>query len=418
MKIAILGSGGREHAIAWKFAQHLPIHHIYVLPGNGGIPNSVPHIQPDKFDDIAQFCQQNHIQLLFVGAEVPLAAGIVDYFKQYYPAIAVFGPSQKAAQLESSKIWAKQFMRQYGVATADFETFNNTQQALPLIKAKNGKVVIKFDGLAAGKGVFVCANVAQAEQALQDLNQEYGEEAHFLVEERLQGYEVSLIGFTDGKTFKALYPAQDHKQLLDNDQGPNTGGMGVYCPFPLTQAQYDDIEQNIIQPTMQGIAAENLDYKGVIYFGIMMTNTGAKLLEYNARLGDPETEVLLPALKTNLLHIVQACLNGSLADCAVDMEQGYWVDVVLASGGYPKAYTKGLPIKGMEQLNPDTLLFHAGTTLAQQELLTNGGRVLNVVAKGNTLSEAIANVYQEVSKIKFDNMHYRKDIGKRTQAWT
>lgn len=413
MKIAILGAGGREHALAWKFAQTITAAHIYVLPGNGGIPNSVP-IDPNNFEAVAQFCLQQGIELIFVGSEMPLANGITDFFKAHYPKIAVFGPTKAAAQLESSKIWAKRFMQQYGVATAAFQSFVDTEKALPLIAQKQGQVVIKFDGLAAGKGVFVCDNVQEAHHALAELKQEYGNNVPFIVEERLKGYEVSLIGFTDGNCFKPLYPAQDHKQLLDNDEGPNTGGMGVYCPFPLSQQQRADIDQHIVQPTLKGIATENLDYKGILYFGIMMTENGAKLLEYNARLGDPETEVLLPALASNLLDIVNACLVGKLADCEVALLQGYWVDVVLASGGYPKNYQKGLPISGINLLAPDTLLFHAGTaTNSKGELVNNGGRVLNVVAQGNTLEDAINKVYKEVEKISFDQMHYRKDIGKR-----
>lgn len=413
MKIAILGSGGREHALAWKFAQSIPPEHIYVLPGNSGIPNAHP-INPNDFDAIAAFCRQHAIELIFVGPEVPLSNGIVDYFRSNTE-IAIFGPTQAAAQLEASKIWAKQFMQRHGIATAQFQQFTDTEQALPLVAALGGKLVLKFDGLAAGKGVFVCSDIEQAQVALAELRRDYGKDAPFLIEERLEGYEVSLIGFTDGITFKPLYPAQDHKQLLDNDEGPNTGGMGVYCPFPLNESQRADIEQHIVQPTLRGIAAEKLDYKGILYFGIMMTPQGARLLEYNARLGDPETEVLLPALQSDLLTIVQACLSGKLADCDVKLHNGYWIDVVLTAGGYPKNYAVGLPINGIKQLNADTLLFHAGTARNEQgELLTAGGRVLNVVTKGDTLAEAIKKAYCEVEKISFDGMHYRRDIGQRS----
>ncbi len=412
-RIAILGSGGREHALAWKFAQHLPPSHIWVLPGNGGMANTAP-LDLNDFDAIGQFCIQQGIGLIFVGPEVPLANGIVDYFRQHYPTIAIFGPTQAAAQLEASKIWAKQFMQRNHVATASFWTFTHNKDALPLLTQLNGRAVIKFDGLAAGKGVFVCGNMTEACAALAELNAEYGSNIPFLVEERLDGYEVSLIGFTDGYTFKALHPAQDHKQLLDGDKGPNTGGMGVYCPFVLTEQQYADIEQHIVQPTLRGIVAEQLDYKGIIYFGIMMTAQGAQLLEYNARFGDPETEVLLPALETELLPIVEACLAGRLAQCEVVLRQGFWIDVVLASGGYPKQYAKGLPIYGIEQLAPDTLLFHAGTAQIEDgKLITAGGRVLNVVGHGHTLAEAIAKTYAEVQKISFDGMQYRRDIGQR-----
>lgn len=414
-RIAILGSGGREHALAWKFAQQLRTDQIVVLPGNGGTPNQAS-IDLNNFETLAQYCRQEAITLVVVGSEVPLSKGISDYFKANCPDIAIFGPTQAAARLESSKIWAKQFMQRHGVATARFQTFCQTDDALPLAQEWNGKLVIKYDGLAAGKGVFVCANMEQTQTALAELKQDYGNDAPFLVEERLEGYEVSLIGLTDGKTFCALHPSQDHKQLYNNDQGPNTGGMGVYCPFALSADQRADIEQNIIQPTLRGISAEGLDYQGFLYFGIMMTPQGARLLEYNARLGDPETEVLMPALKTHLLPIIQACLAGKLDECAVELHEGYWVDVVLVSGGYPKQYATNLPISGIEKVAADTLLFHAGTQRDAQGILrTSGGRVLNVVAHGNTLAEAIKKAYAEVAHIHFDHIHYRTDIGQRKQ---
>jgi phosphoribosylamine--glycine ligase len=411
MKIAIIGSGGREHAIAWKLAQNAGWENIYVLPGNAGIPRSFS-ANINDFEALEQYCRENSIGLIVVGPEQPLANGIVDYFRK--TDIKILGPSKDAAIMEGSKIFAKEFMRRHGVATSDFEVFSNVPSALPYIHSKNGDCVIKYDGLAAGKGVFVCNNIEEADAAMTEFRETYGEEANFIVEDKIVGDEISIIGLTDGKTIRLLPPAQDHKQVYDNDLGPNTGGMGAFCPAPFyTEKLAAEIDQLIIQPTLRGIQKDGLDYKGFLYFGVMMDANGPKLLEYNARLGDPETEVLLPALNANLVEAVLAALNGSLDDIDWSWNPEFFVDVVLTSGGYPKSFPKGFAIKGLNDVDKDTLLFYAGVKSNGEDLLTDGGRVINVVCKGATLEEAIENAYQNCNKICFEGMHYRKDIGKR-----
>lgn len=413
MKIAILGSGGREHAIAWKFAKSVPKENIYVLPGNGGTWNNV-NIQVTEFDKIKAFCLEKSIDLVFVGPEVPLAQGIVDFFKD--TDIKVFGPAKAAAQLESSKIFAKKFMVKHGVATADFWLFDSVEAAKELVYELNGDLVIKYDGLAGGKGVYVCSSIPEALEALKELVTQYGKSVEFLIERKLQGQELSIIGFTDGKTIKLLHPAQDHKQAFDGDKGPNTGGMGTFCPVPFCDEKLlATIKRDIVEPTIKGIQAENFDCKGIIFFGIMMGENGPMTLEYNMRLGDPETEIILPAMKTDLATLVMACFDGSLATIDIELEEGYFVDVVLTSGGYPKKYTKGYKIKGLDTVSEEeALIFHAGTKVDENNtIVTNGGRVLNLVAHGKTLAEAIEKAYAQVKKVSFKDVHYRTDIGTR-----
>ena len=411
MKVAIIGSGGREHAIFWKLSQSKLVEKVFVLPGNGGTENNVD-IDINDFEQILHFCRHNTIELLFVGPEDPLANGIVDYFQD--TPVMVFGPEKRAAFLESSKIWSKNFMQKYGVATADFWEFDNATESFGKIAELNGNCVIKYDGLAAGKGVFVCSNEAEAKNAVCEITKKYGKNSPFLIEEKLIGKELSLLAFTDGKNYQLLLPSQDHKQLLDGDKGPNTGGMGAFCPVPF----YDEnlklqIEKEIIIPTMQGISNENFNYKGVLYFGVMITEAGPKLLEYNVRLGDPETEVVLPSLKSDFAELILACFEGSLKKYQVKFSENYFVDVVLASGGYPHQYEKNYGISGLQNVDENTLIFHAGTQKTDGKILTNGGRVLNVVCKGETLQKAIKNVYAECEKIQFKDVYYRKDIGQR-----
>lgn len=411
MKIAIIGSGGREHAIAWKLAQTAGWENIFVLPGNAGIPRSFS-ANINDFEALEQYCRENGIGLIVVGPEQPLANGIVDYFRK--TDIKILGPSKSAAIMEGSKIFAKEFMRRHGVATSDFEVFDNVETAMPYIRTKNGDCVIKYDGLAAGKGVFVCNNMPEAEAAMTEFRETYGEKADFIVEDKIVGDEISIIGLTDGKTIRLLPPAQDHKQVFDNDLGPNTGGMGAFCPAPFyTEKLAAEIDRLIIQPTLRGIEKDALDYKGFLYFGVMMDEKGPKLLEYNARLGDPETEVLLPALNADLVKAVLAALDGSLEEIDWSWNPGFYVDVVLTSGGYPKSFPKGFAIKGLEDVDKDTLLFYAGVKSNGEDLLTDGGRVINVVCKGASLNEAIENAYRNCNKICFEGMHYRKDIGRR-----
>ena len=411
MKIAVIGSGGREHALAWKLAQSVGRENIFCLPGNGGTWNNVP-VQPDNFAAIEKFCEEKEIDLIVVGPEDPLAKGIVDFFNG--KDIRVFGPDRQAAQLESSKIYAKKFMKKYGVATADFWMLEDGDDIEQVIDQLDGNLVIKYDGLAAGKGVFVCNSAAEAYAALEELKRRYGDTAPFFIEQKFTGQELSIISITDGKHFKLLLPSQDHKPVFDGDKGPNTGGMGAYCPVPFCRAEtLKQIEREIVQPTLKGLQAEKLNYHGVIYFGLMLTAEGPKLLEYNVRFGDPETEVILPALKSDLLQLIEASLNENLASVEVQFNEGYFVDVVLASGGYPASYEKGKIISGLDHVADDVLVFHAGTKRENGNLVTSGGRVLNVVAQAPTLSEAIDRAYTEAQKIHFDKMYYRKDIGKK-----
>ena len=417
MKTAVIGSGGREHTLAWKLQQSKEIEKVYVLPGNGGTPDNNVSIDTNDFEALYDFCQSENIGLIVVGPEAPLAAGMVDYFQQKN--ILVFGPSKTAAQLESSKIFAKQFMKKYGVATGAFWLPQNKEEGIKIIRQLNGNLVIKYDGLAAGKGVFVCHNETEALEALDELYEKYGaNDLKYLIEEKLQGQEISIIGITDGKDIKLLHPSQDHKQLLDGDKGPNTGGMGAFCPVPFymnDKALQESIKKEVIEPTLKGIQAEGFDYKGFLYFGLMITQDGPKVLEYNTRLGDPETEVILPSLESDLAELLLACLKGNLKDVEVKLSTDYFVDVVLASGGYPKKYEKGYPIKGLETVDKkDTFIFHSGTKQeGKGNVLTNGGRVLNVVAKAAGLEAAIEKAYREVKKISFEKMYFRTDIGRR-----
>ena len=454
MKIAIIGSGGREHAIAWKLQQSKNAEKVFVLPGNGGTGNNIS-IDVNDFAGIKSFCEKEKIDLVFVGPELPLANGIVDYFAD--SEIMVFGPDKKASQLESSKIFAKKFMKKYGVATGVYYEFGENLHILhkrsaadgdasfdsaqddtnfaqddkhfvqddinfaqeenkirEIITEMNGNCVIKYDGLAAGKGVFVCSSVEEAENSVSEIKEKYGNNASFLIEERLSGSELSILAFTDGENYQIMLPSQDHKQLLDGDKGPNTGGMGAFCPVPFFDENLrQQIEERIIKPTIIGLKKEDFNYKGVIYFGLMITDKGPKVLEYNVRLGDPETEVVLPALKSDLLELVLSCFNGGLKNFQMEFNDGFFVDVVLASGGYPKSYQKGYEISGLENLSDDTLIFHAGTKKVNNKILTNGGRVLNIVSHGKTLNEAIEKVYNECEKVKFRDVYYRTDIGKR-----
>ena len=411
MKVAILGSGGREHALGWKFAQSLGEENVFILPGNGGTNNNVA-IGVNEFDKIKKFCEEKDIELLFVGPEDPLANGIVDYFED--SSVRVFGPDKRAAQLEGSKIFAKKFMGKYGVATAEFKEFDDIDASLSYIKELGGNLVVKYDGLAAGKGVYVCSSDEEALNAVKEIKEKYGAEAEWLIEEKLTGQEISIIGFTDGKDIKLLLPSQDHKPAYDGDKGPNTGGMGAFCPVPFAdEALIDEIKKSIVEPTLKGLQGEKFNYKGIVYFGIMMSQNGPKLLEYNVRFGDPETEVLLPSLKSDIAALVNACFDGTLKDFQTEFNGGYFVDVVLASGGYPGSYKKGVEIHGLQDVAQDTIVFHAGTKIVDGKTVTSGGRVLNVVAQDDTLSGAIEKAYQACEIIKFNEMFYRKDIAKK-----
>ena len=411
--IVLLGGGAREHAMAWKLTRDGAT--VHVLPGNGGIPNSYPDISATDFPAIQRFCEAQGVTLIVVGPEAPLAAGVVNYFAG--SAIRVFGPDRAGAVLESSKVWSKDFMRRHGVATAQAWQYRSDKLADARAKATElaGQVVVKYDGLAAGKGVYVCSSVEEAHAALDDLQTQHTGWFSFLLEEKLIGPEISIIGITDGREMKLLSSSQDHKQLLAGDQGPNTGGMGAYCPVPFC----DDnvlaaIRTSIIDPTLRGLQSEQFDFKGFLYFGIMLTPQGPKLLEYNVRLGDPEAEVLLPAMDSSLLELIEATLDGRLAQTVVRQRPGCYVGVVLASGGYPAAqFPTGFPITGLDQLHPSILAFHGATRQHDGQLLTSGGRVLVLVGHGPDLEEAVAHIYREAERVKFQDVYIRTDIGQR-----
>ncbi|RKY49304.1 MAG: phosphoribosylamine--glycine ligase, partial [Candidatus Neomarinimicrobiota bacterium] len=332
-KIAILGSGGREHALAWKLGLDVGEENIFVIPGNGGTPNN-RLLDPMDFRALKTFCESERIDWLVVGPEDPLAQGIHDVFQGSFT--RVFGPSGAAAQLEASKIYSKQFMKKYGVATARCLYASAERETQDFIRSLKGQVVVKYDGLAAGKGVTVCNSESDALEAIAALKKKYGKNATYLLEERLNGREMSVIGMTDGQTIRLFLSSQDHKQAFEGDKGPNTGGMGAYCPVPwYTPAMAEAVRKNIIEPTMQGIREEGFEYRGVIYFGIMMTPEGPKVLEYNVRFGDPETEVILPALKSSLAELIDGALSGRLDTVHPQFYRDTFIDVVLASGGYP-----------------------------------------------------------------------------------
>ncbi len=407
MKIAVIGRGGREHAIAWKLAQSAGTENVFCLPGNGGTANNRPVAESD-FRGIREFCDSGRIDLVVVGPEAPLARGIVDELSG--GRFRVFGPSRAAARLESSKTWAKQFMQRHGIATAAGAFFESPRAAAAHVRAQRGGLVVKYSGLAAGKGVFVCPGPAAALEALKQVEGRYGADAPVVVEERLEGPEVSIMGVTDGKSIQLFPASRDHKRLLDGDLGPNTGGMGAYTPVPdVDAATMAEIEKTVIAPTLGGLAEEGIAYRGFLYFGLMLTAAGPKLLEYNARLGDPETEVLLPALDGDLLPALLASFDGTLDRHPFSFKPGAVVDVVLAAGGYPGDLRTGDPISGIEEAGAQ--VFHAGTEIRDGVLVVSGGRVLNVVADGPDLGAARRKAYAACRKIHFEGMQYRTDIG-------
>jgi len=411
MKVLVLGDGGREHAIAWKLRQSPRVERVSVAPGNGGTPNNVA-LDPDDHAAVEAWCLDHGADLVVVGPEAPLVDGLADHLRG--AGIRVFGPGRDGARLEGSKVFAKEFMRDHGVATAAFRAFESPAGARRFAEGFPDGVVVKYDGLAAGKGVFVCPTLPEALEALDQVERRYGEDAAVLVEERLTGREISIIGFTDGASIRLLSPSQDHKQLLEGDRGPNTGGMGAFCPVPFyDRALAERVDEEIVAPTLRGLRAEGMDFRGILYFGLMITGAGPRLLEYNVRLGDPEAEVVLPALETDLLDLCLACTDGGLDALEMRFSDHTFADVVLASGGYPGDYRKGYEIKGLDTLAEDTLVFHAGTRREDGRLLTAGGRVLNLVCAGDSVEEAVGRVYEELEKVRFEGAIFRTDIGRR-----
>ncbi|NLI15420.1 MAG: phosphoribosylamine--glycine ligase [candidate division Zixibacteria bacterium] len=418
MKILVVGKGGREHAICWKLSQSKEVEKIYAAPGNAGIGMiaECADIAIDDLKGLADFASSRGIDLTVVGPELPLTLGIVDEFESR--GLKIFGPSQKASVIEGSKAFAKDFMQKYHIPTASFKIFTEHFEALDFVKGAGYPLVVKADGLAAGKGAVVCHNRDEACATVEKImvQKVFGSAGlKLVIEEFLQGEEVTVMAFTDGKNVVPMVSSQDHKRIYDGDKGPNTGGMGAYAPTTLIDSKtmklvYDEI----LEPTVQGLASEGRTYKGVLYVGLMLTTRGVKVLEYNCRFGDPETQAVLPLLESDLVEIFVNITEGYLNIDEIKWAEKSTATVVLASGGYPGNYHTGKVIKGLDQVNPaECLVFHAGTKKLDKELITNGGRVLGVTGIGSGLKEAIKNAYRNAEKINFENVFYRKDIGWR-----
>lgn len=420
MKVLVVGSGGREHALIWKISQSSIVDKIFCAPGNGGIAKQAEcvDIKADDIEALKTFVFREGIELTVVGPEAPLVRGIVDEFEKSN--LKIFGPNKKAAQLEGSKVFAKKIMKKYGVPTAEFEVFENCQEAVSYIESKSMPIVVKADGLAAGKGVFVCKTKEEAVDAVKKIMEQkiFGEAGERIVIEKcLEGEEASILAFTDGEHIKLLPSSQDHKAIYDGDKGPNTGGMGAYSPAPIVKEDMLPlIEKDIIKRTIDGLWKEGIPYKGILYAGLMIKDGKPKVLEFNVRFGDPETQAILPRMETDIVQSIMATIDRGLDGVNCRWKKESCVCVVLASGGYPGSYEKGKVINGLDNLkdSQNIAVFHAGTKRAESgELVTNGGRVLGISALGEDIKRAIDNAYAAVGSLNFENMYYRKDIGQK-----
>ena len=419
MKILIVGGGGREHAIAWKLAQSPKVEKLYCAPGNAGIAEVAEcvNIGVMEFDKLVEFAKEHEIDMTVVAPDDPLAAGAVDAFEA--AGLRAFGPRANAAILEGSKAFSKDLMKKYNIPTAAYETFSDPEEAIAYLETAKMPIVLKADGLALGKGVLICRNLEEAKEGVKTLmlDKQFGSAGdEIVIEEFMTGREVSVLSFVDGKTIKIMTSAQDHKRAKDGDQGLNTGGMGTFSPSPFYTAEVDAFcKEKIYQPTVDAMRAEGREFKGIIFFGLMLTEDGPKVLEYNARFGDPETQVVLPRMKNDLVDLFDSCIDGTLDQIDLEFEDNAAVCVVLASDGYPEHYEKGFPITGLEhfQSADGYYVFHAGSKFdSEGRVVTNGGRVLGVTATGATLKEARANAYQATEWVQFDNKYMRHDIGK------
>lgn len=416
MDVLVIGGGGREHAIVWAFKKSPKVNKIYALPGNAGIEEiaECENISVMDFENILKFLEAHkNIDLVFVAPDDPLAGGLVDFLED--KGYRVFGPRKNAAIIEGSKSFAKKLMKKYGIPTASYEEFTDYEKALSYVEKQKCPIVIKADGLALGKGVIIAENIDEAKQALYDMmvNETFKEAGKkVIIEEFLKGKEVTVLSFCDGKTIIPMVSSQDHKRAYDNDEGLNTGGMGTFSPSQCYTKQMEDyVYNNIMLKTVDAMNKEGRTFKGVLYFGLMITDDGVKVLEYNARFGDPETQVILPRLDSDFTDIVLSVIEGKLDKADIRWKKESAVCVILASGGYPKNYKKGLEIK-IGDIDKDILLFHAGTKKGEDgKLLTNGGRVIGVTALGSNIEEARKKAYKNIEKIYFENMHFRKDIG-------
>ncbi len=416
MKVLVVGGGGREHAIVKKIAESPLVDQIYCAPGNAGIGElaELVDIKATDIEGQLQFAKEHQIDLTVVAPDDPLVLGMVDAFQA--AGLRAFGPNKIAAQMEGSKVFAKELMKKYNIPTAKYEVFTEYEKALAYIKEQNSyPAVIKAEGLALGKGVIIAQNEQEAESGLKEimLDKVFGQSGNrVVIEEFLTGPEVSVLAFCDGKTVKPMVSAQDHKRAYDQDKGPNTGGMGTFSPSRIyDEKMAEECMNNIFLPTVNALRSEGIEYKGVIYFGLMATKDGVKVIEYNARFGDPETQVVLPRLSTDLVTIFESCIDGTLDTVDIQWKEDAAVCVVMASGGYPKKYQTGYEIKGLDAVGDDIVVYHAGTKKIDGAFCTNGGRVLGVTAMGEDLDAAIKNAYQAVEKISFTDAHFRKDIG-------
>lgn len=418
MKVLVVGSGGREHALVWKMNQSPKVDKIYCAPGNAGIAQlaECAAIKADDLDGLLEFALQQQIDLTVVGPEVPLTMGIVDKFQE--KGLKIFGPSGKAAEIEGSKTFAKNLMAKYNIPTAKYGAFTDAAEAKAFLEQVGLPCVVKADGLAAGKGVLICETQAEAEAAIDNIlvDNKFGDAgSQVVVEEFLTGQEVSMLAFTDGKTVVPMVSSQDHKRIWDGDKGLNTGGMGAYSPAPVyTEAVHAIVVPEVLEATVAAMRAEGRPFAGILYAGLMLTADGPKVLEFNARFGDPETQAVLPRLKSDLVEIFLSIIEGRLDQMPIEWYEEAAVCVVLASGGYPESSDKGREITGLQQAaDTGAIVFHAGTKETEGKIVTNGGRVLGISALGKDIAQAIDNAYKGVAQIKFENMQYRTDIGKK-----
>lgn len=417
MKVLIIGGGGREHTLVWKLSQSRRVDKIFCAPGNAGISELAEclDIKTEDIESLLNFARYEWIDLTVVGPEAPLVMGIVDAFRK--DRLRIFGPPASGARLEGSKVFAKDFMRKYGIPTAEYKTFTSYLHAEEYVRLKGAPIVIKADGLAGGKGVFVAESVDEAIDALKKIMKEkvFGDAGNrVVVEQCLKGEEVSFMVLTDGKTILPLATSQDYKRIYNNDRGPNTGGMGAYSPAPvITKRLHSEIMSGIMKPLLKGLKREGIDYRGIIYAGLMICNGKPYVLEFNCRFGDPEAQPVLMRLKGDLFDAMKATVDGRLRDAKLSWRKDASVCVVISSKGYPNAYEKGKIIRGLDTLkgSDDLFVFHAGTSLSDGELVTSGGRVLGVTASGKNIKDAKDRAYRAIGKIHFDGMHYRKDIG-------
>lgn len=417
MKVLIVGSGGREHAIAWKVSQSPKVDKIYCAPGNAGIGQIAEcvNIGAMEFDKLAQFAKDNEIDLTVVGMDDPLVGGIVDVFEE--KGLRVFGPRKNAAILEGSKAFSKELMKKYNIPTAAYNTVTSAQEAYEILEKSKFPIVLKADGLALGKGVLICNNLEEAKEGVKTimLDKQFGTAGDkMVIEEFMTGREVSVLCYCDGTHITPMTSAQDHKRAMDGDKGLNTGGMGTFSPSPFYTDEVDKFcKKYIYQPSMDAMKAEGRDFVGVMFFGLMLTQDGPKVLEYNARFGDPEAQVVLVRMKNDIIDVFEACIDGTLDKVNLEFEDNAAVCVVLASGGYPVSYEKGFEITGLDAFDDKEgyYVFHAGTALKDGKIVTNGGRVLGVTAKGDTLKKARANAYEAVKLIDFEKKYMRNDIG-------